>query len=155
MPELSCHKRQGLFFLPSCHHGPTSALTNVHKGICMGVSMPKHKVGYLPRYRIETTGNNKKIFINHNLPTFLGGVVGTKGGVVVEPTVVTSGCLVVEPNVVTSGCLVVEIPADCELLSTARLATIIVSDFTPSQKVEKSCTTVALHIRNHNVIKRP
>jgi hypothetical protein len=109
----------------------------------MGINMPQHKVGYLRRYSIETTGNNKKIFIKHNLHTLLGGVVGTKGGVVVEP------------NVVTTGCLVVEIPVDCELLSTARLATFIVSDFTPNQKVEKSCTTVALHIRNHNVIKRP
>ena len=104
--------------------------------------MPKGKVGYLPRYHIETTGNNQKIFIKHNLHTFLGGGIGSKGGVVVEPNVVT-------------GCLVVEIPVDCELLSTARLATFIVSDFTPSQKVEKSCTTVALHIRNYNVIKRP
>ena len=69
--------------------------------------------------------------------------MGTKRGVVVEPTVVTTGSLVVE------------IPVDCELLSTARLATFIVSDFTPSQNVEKSCTTVALHIRNYNVIKRP
>ena len=143
MPELSCHKRQDLFLLSSCHHGPTIALTNVHKGICMGINMPEHKVGYLPRYCIETTGNNKKIFIKHNLHTLLGGVVGTKGGVVVEPAVVTTGSLVVE------------IPVDCELLSTARLATFIVSDFTPNQKVEKSCTTVALHIRNYNVIKRP
>lgn len=75
--------------------------------------------------------------------TFLGGVVGTNGGAIVEPTVVTTGSLVVE------------IPVDCELLSTARLATLIVSDFTPNQKVEKSCTTVALHIRNYNFIKRP
>lgn len=143
MPELSCHKRHGLFFLPSCHHGPTIALTNVHKGICMGINMPECKVGFLPRYCIETTGNNKKIFIKHDLPTLLGGVVGTKGGVVVDPSVVTTGCLVVE------------IPVDCELLSTARLATFMGSDFTSFQKVEKSCTTVALHIRNYNVTKRP
>jgi len=133
--------------LPSCHHGPTMALTNVHKGVCMGVNMPEHKAGYLTRYRIETTGNNKKIFIKHNLRTLLGGVVGTKGGVVVELT----GCPVVE----IPGLLVVDIPVDCELSSTARLATFIVSDFTPNQNVEKSWTTVALRIRNYNVIKRP
>lgn len=60
----------------------------------------------------------------------------------------------VDPRVVMTGCLVVEIPADCELLSAARLATFTGSDFKPSQKVEKSCTTVALHIKNCNVANR-
>jgi hypothetical protein len=81
------------------------------------------------------------VFTKHDLHTLLGGVVGTEGAVVVD--------------VVTTGCLVVEIPVDCELLSTARLATFIMSDFTPSQKVEKSCTTVALHIKNYSVTKKP
>jgi hypothetical protein len=71
-----------------------------------------------------------------DLHTLLGGDVGIDGGV----TVVLS--------VVTSGCLVVEIPVDRELLSTARFATFTGADFTPSQKVEKSCNTVALHIKN-------
>lgn len=81
--------------------------------------------------------------MKHDLHTLLGGVVGTEGGVTVDL------------RVVTSGCLVVEIPVDCELLSTARFATLIGADFTPSQKVEKSCTTVALHIKNYNVTNTP
>jgi hypothetical protein len=77
------------------------------------------------------------------LHTLLGGVVGTEGGVMVVL------------GVVTTGCLVVEIPVDCELLSTARFATVIGADFTPCQKVEKSCTTVALDIKNYIITSRP
>jgi hypothetical protein len=117
MPALSCYKRRGLFLLPSCNNGPTNAIANLHKGICKGVRMPQHKVGFLSKSQIETTGNNKPIFLTHDLPTLPGGVV-------------------VVQRVVTTGCLVVEIPVDCELLSTARLATFMGSDFTPTQKVE-------------------
>jgi hypothetical protein len=38
--------------------------------------------------------------------------------------------------IVVTGCLVVDIPVDCELLSTARFATVMGAEFTPSQKVE-------------------
>jgi hypothetical protein len=75
--------------------------------------------------------------MKHDLHTLLGGVVGIEGRMVV-----------------TSGFLVVEIPVDCELLSTARFATFIGVDFTPPQKVEKSCNTVALHIKNYIVTNK-
>jgi hypothetical protein len=78
--------------------------------------------------------------MKHYLHTLLGVVEGTEGG------------MVVVLSVVTIGCLVVEIPVDCELLSTARFATFIGADFTPSQKVEKSCTTVALHINKISLL---
>jgi hypothetical protein len=81
-------------------------------------------------------------FMKHNLHTLLDGVVGIEDGVTVALIVVTSGCFVVE------------IPVDCELLSTARFATFTGSDFTPSQKVEKSCNTVALHIKNYIVTNK-
>jgi hypothetical protein len=80
--------------------------------------------------------------MKNDLHTLLGGVVGTEGGNVVLLTVVT-------------GCLVVEIPVDCELSSTARFATVIGAEFTSCQKVEKSCTTVALDIKNYIITNRP